>query len=470
MYRLTASPPLSRPIRRSLGAVRRPVVAALVAALLVLVACSDGAADETVTRRKRAPVAPGDRGWLEDGADEWSEDGASGGTGDRAASAEGEAPSAGVPETSVGPDDVAPEEPADPRLAAGRIDDNAAWEQYLQYRSRAGRAGVPLGPVDVDARRVITVLDSDDRPVRGALVEILDSEGDPVAKVRTHADGRAVAFAAPAGAGGGQQGAGATTTYRVTGPGGRTELDVAAEETAPRLRLTAARPSTAPAIEVVFVLDATGSMGDEIERLKANVAAVADRVTELSGSPDVRFGMTVYRDAGDVFVTRNFDLTDDIAAFSRALREVQAGGGGDEPEAVEPALADALTKQSWSTDPGTIKLAFLVADAPPHIPGAPGQTDAGADDGPAYLDSARRYAETGIKLVPVASSNTNKVGESVFRELALVTGAPFLFLTYGADGRSPGSERPDLDVPEVDVLALDQLITTVITEEVGAAR
>ena len=184
-----------------------------------------------------------------------------------------------------------------------------------------------------------------------------------------------------------------------------------------------------------------------------------------------------------------------------------ADGGGDTPEAVEPALAAALDGVEWSTDPGTVKLAFLVADAPPHLEGldagcatvppgteapvedgaapeaavgevapvepcaVPGTGTAGdgtgvvADDGPHYLDTATRFAEAGIKVVPVASSNLDPVGESVFRELALVTQAPFLFLTYGADGASPGDQRPDLHVDDFAVLSLDQMVAAVVAEE-----
>ncbi len=71
--------------------------------------------------------------------------------------------------------------------------------------------------------------------------------------------------------------------------------------------------------------------------------------------------------------------------------------------------------------------------------------------------------------MPVASSNLDPVGESVFRELALVTQAPFLFLTYGADGVSPGDQRPDLHVDDFAVLSLDEMVARVVAEELGAA-
>ncbi len=65
-------------------------------------------------------------------------------------------------------------------------------------------------------------------------------------------------------------------------------------------------------LDVLFLLDATGSMGDEIDQLKTSIDSVAARVAALDGSPDVRFGMTLYRDEGDAFVTSTYDFTGDV--------------------------------------------------------------------------------------------------------------------------------------------------------------
>lgn len=434
---------------------------------------------------------------------------AGGSAGDAAGSGEASAaPESGtgaVAEDDVaGPsDEVAPPPSASPSLAAGRVDDGERWEEYLLYRAEAGRSGIPLAPLDVDARRVITVLDADDRPVRGAVVDVLDADGGVVATVRTHADGRAVVFAVPGAGGGDDQQQGAAAGYRVRSEAGDVTVEVGGDVVAPVLRTPGTRPAEAPNLDLHFIVDATGSMGDEIERLKATLVTVVEGIGDLPGSPEVRLGMTVYRDAGDAFVTRSVPFTSDTAAFAEELRGVTADGGGDTPEAVEPALAAALDDVEWSTDPGTVKLAFLVADAPPHLAGVgadcapvttPGEeapvedrgapkervaetearvepcTGAGGvdDDGPFYLETATRFAEAGIKVVPVASSNLDPVGESVFRELALVTQAPFLFLTYGADGASPGDQRPDLNVDDFAVLSLDQMVAAIVAEELAA--
>ena len=92
-------------------------------------------------------------------------------------------------------------------------------------------------------------------------------------------------------------------------------------------------------------------MGDEIDRLKTSIDSVAARVAALEGSPDVRLAMTVYRDEGDAFVTRTYDFTSDVEAFRAALAEVVADGGGDYPEALDEAFAEAVDAPSWR-DPG----------------------------------------------------------------------------------------------------------------------
>ncbi len=81
----------------------------------------------------------------------------------------------------------------------------------------------------------------------------------------------------------------------------------------------------------------------------------------------MRIGLVTYRDRGDDYVTKRFDLTDDIDSVFRNLQTFQADGGGDTPESVNQALDEAVNKMSWSTDTSVLRLIFLVGDAPPHM-------------------------------------------------------------------------------------------------------
>ena len=130
----------------------------------------------------------------------------------------------------------------------------------------------------------------------------------------------------------------------------------------------AASPRSRPRVEVAFVLDSTGSMGGLIEGAKQKIWSIANSIVGRSPSPEVRIGLVSYRDrAGDEYVTRFFDLTDDIDAVFGNLQSFQADGGGDDLESVNQALDEAVTRMSWSKDPNVLKVVFLVGDYGPHM-------------------------------------------------------------------------------------------------------
>lgn len=124
----------------------------------------------------------------------------------------------------------------------------------------------------------------------------------------------------------------------------------------------AARPS----VEVVFVLDTTSSMGGLIEGAKQRIWAIANEIAKGRPSPKVKMGLVAYRDKGDAYVTKVFDLSDNLDRTYSDLMTLRAEGGGDGPEHVIAALSDAVEKISWSRDPKTFKVVYLVGDAPPH--------------------------------------------------------------------------------------------------------
>jgi hypothetical protein len=120
-------------------------------------------------------------------------------------------------------------------------------------------------------------------------------------------------------------------------------------------------------IEVCFVLDTTGSMSGLIEGAKLKIWSIANDIIRAKPTPDLRLGLIGYRDRGDEYITRVFDLSDDIDAIYGHLKEFKAGGGGDEPESVNQALTEAVNKMSWNPSREVLKIIFLVGDAPPHM-------------------------------------------------------------------------------------------------------
>ena len=122
-----------------------------------------------------------------------------------------------------------------------------------------------------------------------------------------------------------------------------------------------------PLVEVVFVLDTTGSMGGLIQTAKDKIWSIASTMASAQPAPEIRFGLVAYRDRGDDYVTQVVDLSRDIDSIQASLMDFEAAGGGDGPESVNQALHEAIHRISWSEDPDAYKVVFLVGDAPPHL-------------------------------------------------------------------------------------------------------
>jgi Mg-chelatase subunit ChlD len=126
-------------------------------------------------------------------------------------------------------------------------------------------------------------------------------------------------------------------------------------------------PLAAKRVEVVFVLDTTGSMGGLIHAAKEKIWSIASTLAQAQQAPEISMGLVAYRDRGDAYVTQVVDLNRDLDSMYAKLMDFSADGGGDGPEAVNEALEAAIHRLSWSQDPNTYKVVFLVGDAPPHM-------------------------------------------------------------------------------------------------------
>lgn len=120
-------------------------------------------------------------------------------------------------------------------------------------------------------------------------------------------------------------------------------------------------------IEAVFILDTTSSMSGLIQAAKEKIWSIATTMASAQENPDIKIGLVAFRDRGDAYITRVFDLSEDLDSMYTNLMDFQAQGGGDGPESVNQALYDAIHKISWSNDSNVYKVAFLVGDAPPHM-------------------------------------------------------------------------------------------------------
>ena len=144
-------------------------------------------------------------------------------------------------------------------------------------------------------------------------------------------------------------------------------------------------------VEACFVLDTTGSMSGLIEAAKQKIWFIAGRIVSAPSRPAVRLCLIAYRDRGDDYVTRRFDLTADIDSIYAELTQLRADGGGDTPEAVNQALHEAVELTAWSAREDVLRMIFLVGDAPPSV----------YADEPQYPQIAARARQRGILINPV---------------------------------------------------------------------
>lgn len=354
-----------------------------------------------------------------------------------AAPAELMAPDAATIEASG----AAPVPQSSPR--AGSVDDNAEFEDYLAYRQRIAALGIPLRDLDPTGRVTIRVTGPGGTVAAPTVVAVRDDSG-LVAELTSLPDGT-VRF---------HPNAYRSTTGTVTADAGAGPFPI-------RDGLVIESPSAAEAqgpvpVDVHFLLDATGSMGDELDLLTQSLDLV---VSELDGmGADLRLGLTRYQDIGDVYLTQTVDLTADVDTFRAELAATTAGDGGDTPEAMDEALAEAVAAPSWRAD--AIKVMFLIADAPPHL-----ERQLDVD----YVEASRRAARKGIKIHPLAASGTDDQAEAVFRSVAQFTGGRFVFLSYGQVGSGAAlGTSSDIDATDYEELPLDALLVRLVAEDLAA--
>jgi len=309
---------------------------------------------------------------------------------------------------------------------------------------------------DISERYLLEVTDAAGRPVHDAEVAVQRAgRVEPVMWARTDTGGHVwlhpQAFLAP-----NVSDRALGVAVRKGGAWSRATL-VRGARSAVQVRLGAAPMAQRPRLDLVFLVDATGSMGDEIAKLKTSMRAMSQQISQLPGQPDICYGLVAYRDRGDAFLTRTHDFTDDLGAFQNVLARVQAGGGGDTPEALNEALHETVHGLSWRTD--AARMVVLVADAPPHL-------DYG---GPQYDVDMQAALAKGIKLFAVGASGLDPVGEYIYRQMAQYTAGRFVFLTYkdAADpGSGPGAQTVH-DVGNYSVQTLDKLVVKLVGDELA---
>ena len=215
-----------------------------------------------------------------------------------------------------------------------------------------------------------------------------------------------------------------------------------------RIALDEALPSPTNLVQIAFMVDATGSMGDELEFLKMDLKKVINEVQKTNTQLKISTATVFYRDEGDEYVVKHSPFTEDINQTTEFISQQRADGGGDFPEAVDKALVQ-LNQLQWQPEART-RIAFLVLDAPPH-------------NKPAVISSiqysVKTAAASGIKLIPVVASGIDKTTEFLMRFIAMYTNGTYVFIT---DHSGIGNKHLEPSVGEYQVEKLSDLMVRLI--------
>lgn len=344
-------------------------------------------------------------------------------------------------EAALGDDDTVPamtDNDAEPfRLTAGEWNDNLNWGFFTNL-VHTGTISFPAYGLDPTNRIAVTVT-HDGTPLRHQTVSLLFADGAAAWEAQTDQSGTAYLFYPSE-----------TQPYTLTlHTDGAADIEIAipaqddSEQGGSTVQTEYTLETDAAALsysetEVMFILDTTGSMGDEISFLQVDFASIAE---EVAGE-GVRFSVNFYKDKGDEYVTRCNPFTADVKEVQRLLNQEYANGGGDEPEAVAEILQETITNGSWRSD--TNKIAFLIFDAPPH-------TGREAE----LLEAIRSAARQGISLVPVVASNAARETELFGRAAAIMTNSNYVFLT---DDSGIGGSHLEPIIGDYDVELLHDVI------------
>ncbi len=335
-------------------------------------------------------------------------------------------------------------------LTAGEWNDNDNWGFFSNI---VNNQLVEFPQYGLDpTHRIAVKVENSGTPLRNKRVKLLNAEGDVLGSTLTDKNGNAYFYG-----------------WNNIGGGDDPELVIEAEGAEPvtfgysdaipaqsddqSLTLSsdysvtvesAEQTTDHAATEVMFILDTTGSMGDEIMYLQKDFAAIA---AETAGD-NITYSVNFYRDAGDDYVTKCNPFTSDISEVQSQLNNESASGGGDFPEAVADILEETITYGQWREDSN--KIAFLIFDAPPHD---------GTDE--QIAAAIKAAAEKGIHLVPVVASNSERSTELFGRAVSIMTNSNYVFLT---DDSGVGESHLEPIIGAYDVELLHDIIVRNINE------
>lgn len=334
-------------------------------------------------------------------------------------------------------------------LTAGQWNDNKNWPFFTNLVN-AGTISFPSYGIDPRNRIQVTVTDETGNTLKGEQVNLY-SEGDELIwSAKSNSGGIAYLFYSESRIPGYVEVNGEREDV-ITGDmgydGDNTDDQQGtvpvANESEEITIVTEAAAENSEELQVMFIVDTTGSMGDELSYLQMDFTLIAADTAD----ENITYSVNFYRDHGDEYVTKTNGFMADVGFVQTLINTEYAAGGGDEPEAVADILEETISNNGeWK--PNSNKVCFLIFDAPPHE-GTEQQ----------IIEAVRTAAEKGIHMVPVVASNADRNTELFGRALAICTDGEYVFLT---DDSGVGLSHLEPIIGDYKVELLHDIIVRII--------
>jgi len=333
-------------------------------------------------------------------------------------------------------------------LTATEISDFAKWDLWGDYVKDELLNHQKTWKINPYSRYLVQLENESGKPLQGAIVTLLNSKNDILWQSVSDNTGKAQLWASFSKSKTDSIVTSISITYKDISESISSPLSFEKGVNHKKIKTEC---KTTNVVDIAFVVDATGSMGDEIEYLKEEVNDIIGKVKTKYEKLTMNTASVFYRDKTDAYLTIHSDFSSDIGNTTAFIKKQSAGGGGDFPEAVDAGLEVAVNKLKWN-DESRAKLIFIFLDAPPHTEKA--------EEMQKVIFSA---AQKGIKIIPVFSSGSDKSNQFIMRSAALATNATSVFITNHS-GIGGNHEEPVID--RYDVELLNDVLQRVIEQNI----
>lgn len=328
------------------------------------------------------------------------------------------------------------------RMTAGAYDDNIYYDAYKSLFEQGEKfyelAEKQLWQFNTLQRLKLTVTNGDG-VLSNANVTLNASDGTVINRAQTNSNGVAYLF-------GYQE----NKDYTITIQSGDQTKNVKVDSADMTVEMAGEQKHTI--IELMFVVDITGSMGDELSYLRDELSSVVTSISDAFEDVTLNLALLFYKDKDDKVPFDYYDFLDvtkkeNLEKHIKNISNQVAEGGGDYEEAVDEALKIA-SEQQWSTN--STKIIFHLHDAPPHN---------GQSYETVYRSALNKLQEKGVRVCPVLASGADLFTEYVTRQTALITGGTFCFIT---DDSGIGNSHLDPELPNVVIEKLNDMMVRLV--------